>query len=93
MNLTSKFGKLAGDKLGRAVLLEPKLGVCVRVVAPRGHVAVKQIDERWDLHDERLHGMLKFSGNSRRSAEIGNRATRDMTAARPVTRRFSAPMG
>jgi hypothetical protein len=26
--------------------------------------------------------MLKFSGNSRRSAEIGNRATGDMTAAR-----------
>jgi hypothetical protein len=80
-------------KLGYAVLLEAKLGVCVQFLPLGGHFAVKQIDEMRDLHDERLHGMLKFSGNSRRSAEIGNRATRDMTAARPVTRRFSAPMG
>jgi hypothetical protein len=27
----------------------------VKVVAPRGHFAVKQIDEMWDLHGEQLH--------------------------------------
>jgi hypothetical protein len=35
MNLTAELGKLAGDKLGRAMLLEAKLGVCVQVSARR----------------------------------------------------------
>jgi hypothetical protein len=52
MNLAAKFGKLAGDKLGRAMLLEAKLGVCVQVLG--GQFAVKQIDEMWDLHIGRL---------------------------------------
>jgi len=57
MNLAAKFGKLAGDKLGRAMLLEAKLGVCVQVLPPGGHFAVKQIDEMWNLHIGRLrHG-------------------------------------
>jgi hypothetical protein len=55
------------------MLLEPKLGMCVQVLPPGGHVVVKQIDEMWDLHNERLHGMFKFKGvNSRRSMKIGN---------------------
>jgi hypothetical protein len=37
------------------VLLEAKLGVCVQVMPPGGHFAVKQIDEVWDLHGEQLH--------------------------------------
>jgi hypothetical protein len=45
MNVATKFGKLAGDKLGRAMLLEAKLRMCVQVLPPGGHVAVKQIDE------------------------------------------------
>jgi len=56
MNLAAELGKLAGDELGRAMLLEAKLGVCVQVLPPSGHVVVKQIDEMWDLHGERLHG-------------------------------------
>jgi hypothetical protein len=39
MNLAAKFGKLAGDKFGRAMLLETKLGVCVQVSPPSGHFA------------------------------------------------------
>jgi hypothetical protein len=58
MDLAAEFSKFAGDKLGRAMLLEAKFGVCVQIVPPRGHVVVKQIDEMWNLHDERLHGML-----------------------------------
>jgi hypothetical protein len=54
MNLAAKFGKLAGDELGRAMLLEAKLGVCVQVLPPGGHFAVKQIDEMWDLHGDRF---------------------------------------
>ena len=54
MNVATKFGKLAGDKLGRAMLLEAKLGMCVQVVPPGGHFAVEQIDEMWDLHIGRL---------------------------------------
>jgi hypothetical protein len=38
---TAKFDKLAGDKLGRAMLLEAKLGMCVQVLPPGGHFAVK----------------------------------------------------
>jgi hypothetical protein len=41
MNLAAKFGKLAGDKLGCAMLLEAKLWVCVQVLPPSGHFAVK----------------------------------------------------
>jgi hypothetical protein len=52
MNLAAKFGKLAGDELGRAMLLEAKLGMCVQVLPPGGHFAVKQIDEMRDLHVE-----------------------------------------
>jgi hypothetical protein len=60
MNLTAEFGNLTGDKLGRAMLLEAKLGVSVQVLPPGGHFAVKQIDEMWNLHDEHLqHGMLR----------------------------------
>ena len=55
VNLAAELGKLAGDKLGRAMLLEAKLGVCVQVMPPGGHFAVKQIDEVWDLHGEQLH--------------------------------------
>jgi hypothetical protein len=65
MNLAAKFSELACDKLGRAVLLETELGVGVKVAAPSGHFAVKQIDEMWDLHDERLRdGMLKFEAST-----------------------------
>jgi hypothetical protein len=41
MNLAAKFGELPGDKLGRAMLLEAKLGVCVQVLPPGGHFAGK----------------------------------------------------
>jgi len=34
MDLAAKFGKLAGDKFGRAMLLEAKLGMGVQVVPP-----------------------------------------------------------
>jgi hypothetical protein len=44
MNLASKFGQLAGNELGRAMLLEAKLGVCVQILPPGGHFAVEQID-------------------------------------------------
>ena len=54
VNLAAELGKLASDKLRRAVLLEAKLGVCVQVLPPGGHFAVKQIDEVWDLHGEQL---------------------------------------
>jgi hypothetical protein len=64
MNLTAEFGKFAGDELGRAMLLEAKLGVCVQVLPPHGHFAVKQIDEMWDLHDELLDGMLNFEAST-----------------------------
>jgi hypothetical protein len=57
VNLAAELGKLAGDELGRAMLLEAKLGMCVQVLPPGCHVVVKQIDEMWDLHDERLHWM------------------------------------
>jgi hypothetical protein len=60
MDLTAEFGKLAGDEVGRAMLLETKLGMGVKVAAPSGHFAVKQIDEVWDLHDERLRRVLEF---------------------------------
>jgi hypothetical protein len=43
VSLATEFGKLAG-----------KLGVCVQVLPPGGHFAVKQIDEMWNLHDGRL---------------------------------------
>jgi hypothetical protein len=45
MDPAAKFGELAGDKLGRAMLIEAKLGVCVEVLPPSGHFAVKQIFE------------------------------------------------
>jgi hypothetical protein len=45
VDLAAKFGKIAGDKLGHAMLLEAKLGVCVQILPPRGHFAVKQFDE------------------------------------------------
>jgi hypothetical protein len=50
MILTAEFGKLAGDEFGGMVLLEAKFGVCVQVLPPGGHFAVKQIDEMWNLH-------------------------------------------
>jgi hypothetical protein len=43
MNLAAELGKFAGDKLGRAMLLEAKLGVWVQVLPPSGHFAVNQI--------------------------------------------------
>jgi len=58
MNLTAEFGKFAGDELGRAMLLEAKLGVCVQVLPPGRHFAVKQIDEMWNLHSEQLPDKL-----------------------------------
>jgi hypothetical protein len=54
MIVATKFGKLAGDKLGPVMLLEAKHGMCVQVLPPGGHFAVKQIDEVWDLHGEQL---------------------------------------
>jgi hypothetical protein len=60
--LTAELGKLAGDELGRAMLLEAKFGMGVKVVAPGGHFALKQIDEMWDPYAGHLHGMLKFEG-------------------------------
>jgi hypothetical protein len=60
MNVAAELSKLAGDELRRAVLPEAKLGVCMQVLPPGGHIAVKQIDQVWDLQDERLqHGMLR----------------------------------
>jgi hypothetical protein len=67
MNLATELLKLAGDELGRAMLLEAKLGMGVKVVAPTGHVSVIQIDKMWNLHGERLHGMLKFEATLRRA--------------------------
>jgi hypothetical protein len=62
MNLAAKFGKLAGDELGRAMLLEAKLGVCVQVLSPGRHFAVKQIDEMGNLYREHLQErMHKFN--------------------------------
>jgi hypothetical protein len=55
MDLASKFSKLASDELGRAMLLEAKLGVCMQVLPPGGHFAVKQFDEMWNLRGEPLH--------------------------------------
>ena len=49
-----------GGTIAGAVLLEAKLGVGVQVLPPGSHFAVKQIDEMWDLHDKRLHGMLNY---------------------------------
>ena len=37
------------------MLLEAKLGVCMEVLPPSGHFAVKQLDEMWNLHGEPLH--------------------------------------
>jgi hypothetical protein len=54
MNFAVELSKLAGNELGRAMLREPKLVVCVQVLAPGGHFAVKQIDEMWDLHGDPL---------------------------------------
>jgi hypothetical protein len=65
MNLAAKLGKLAGDEVGCSVLLETEFGVFMEVSAPSGHLAVKPFDEMWDQHGEQLHGMLKFSVNSR----------------------------
>jgi hypothetical protein len=64
----AKFGKLAGDEIGRAVLLEAKLGMCVHVLPPGGHFALKQSDEVWDLHGEQLS--TGYS-NSRRNFSRG----------------------
>jgi hypothetical protein len=36
MNLAAELGKLACDKLGCAMLLEAKLGVCMQVSPPSG---------------------------------------------------------
>jgi hypothetical protein len=65
MNLAAELGKFAGDKLGRAMLLEAKLRVCMQVVPPCGHFAVKQIDEVWDLHVEPMQdrGGRRSTGN------------------------------
>ena len=54
MNLTAELGKLAGDELGRAMLLEAKLGVCMQVLPPAGHFAVKCFDAISNLHREDL---------------------------------------
>jgi ABC-type uncharacterized transport system substrate-binding protein len=58
MNFAAKFGKLASDKLGCAVLLEAKLGVCMQVLPPGGHFAVKQVDETGNLHVEPIDTVL-----------------------------------
>jgi len=79
MDLAAKFGKLLGDELGRAMLLETKLGVCVQVLPPGGHFAVKQSDQMWNLHDERLYGMLKL-GDWRRSLPLTLSAIHDSWA-------------
>src|SRR5262249_21006394 len=52
MNLAAELSKLASDEVGCSLLLEAKLGMRVEVVAPRGHFAVNQIDEMWDLHSD-----------------------------------------
>jgi hypothetical protein len=49
MNPTAKFGKLTGNKLGGAVLLEAKLGVRMQVSPPRGHLVMKGLDSIRDL--------------------------------------------
>jgi hypothetical protein len=54
------------------MLLKAKLGVCVQVLPPGGHFAVKQIDEMWDLHGEQLRDKRTNCPDSRQSAEIGN---------------------
>jgi hypothetical protein len=59
MNLAAELGKFAGDEFGGAVLPEAKLGMCVQILPPGGHFAVKQIDEMWNLHGGRLYGMLR----------------------------------
>ena len=35
MDLTAELGKLAGDEVGCAMLLEAKLGMCVQVLSCR----------------------------------------------------------
>jgi hypothetical protein len=40
-------------ELGRAMLLEAKLGVGVQVLPPGGHVIVKCLDEILNLHGDR----------------------------------------
>jgi hypothetical protein len=55
MNVAAKFGKLACDKLGCAMLLEAEFWVGMQVLPPGGHFAVKQIDEMWNLHGDQLH--------------------------------------
>jgi hypothetical protein len=50
LSLTAELGKLAGDELGRAMLLEAKLGVRVQVLPPGGHFAVKCFDAIGNLH-------------------------------------------
>jgi hypothetical protein len=64
MNLTAKFSKFAGDEVGCSVLLETEFGIGVKVVAPSGHFAVKQIDEMWNLHDRTPSRDAQFLGNS-----------------------------
>jgi hypothetical protein len=60
------------------MLLEAKLGMCVQVLPPGGHFAVKQIDEMWDLHGEPLHEQTyRFYaptlGEAQKQATIGRR--------------------
>jgi hypothetical protein len=63
-DLTAEFRKLAGYELGCAVLLEAKLRMCVQVVAPSGHLVVKRLDAIRDLHNARLHLMLKLAAST-----------------------------
>ena len=46
------------------MFLETEFGVCVQVLPSRGHFAVKQIDDMWNLHGERLHRMLKLEAST-----------------------------
>jgi hypothetical protein len=43
MDLAEELGRLASDVLGRAMLLEAKLGMRVRGMPPAGHFASKLV--------------------------------------------------
>jgi hypothetical protein len=65
MNLAAELGKLAGDELRRAVLLETEFWMRVQVLPPGSHFTVKQIDEMGNLHGGRLQeGMHKIEGST-----------------------------
>jgi hypothetical protein len=64
MDLTAELCELTGDELGGAMLLETEFGMRVQVLPSCRHLGVKQREEMWDLHDDRLHGMLKFEAST-----------------------------